>query len=283
MTALADDLEGQDAQAAFFAGLDLKEAGDCEGAVARFQLALGRDPDLHQARLHMAECYHALGLDEEAITELVVYLGTPFPGMEDQRARDLLVACGGDPDSVVVGTQDDSGQEDSGEGGEDHGGGGGDGEPPPAKTWTPLRLEVGACVQHYSNRIGLTAAGPVVGVRILPVRFVELGVDGAFGFGSYPEHDGTVRVPTVSFSLGASIPIQRVRVIAGVVIPLVMSRPDDSLRVDPGVMGEVGVRVALGNGRIVVGGQVGGGTLIKPTVGGGVTLGVQIGPLGGAR
>jgi hypothetical protein len=277
--AAADEAEGQDAQAAFFAGLDLKEAGDCEGAVARFQLALGRDPEMYQARLHMAECYHSLGLDEEAASELIAYLSRPFPGMEEERAKELLVACGGDPDSVVPVSDGGTGAE----AGEDDGAGADTGDPELAAAWTPVRVEVGARVQRYSNSIGLLSAGPVVGVRILPVRFVEIGVAGAFGLGGYPDHDGIVQVPTVSFSAGASIPVKRVRILAGVVVPLLISELDGSLRVDPGVLGEVGVRVLLGQGRFVLGGQVGGGVVVSPTFGGGLSLGIQLGPLGGAR
>jgi len=277
----ADEVEGKDAQAAFFAGLDLKEAGDCEGAVARFQLALGRDPQMYQARLYMAECFHSLGLDEEAATELVAYLSVPFPGMEEQRARDLLVACGGDPDSVVLAPPVEAGDEGDivdGAGSEDGGA-----SPGTASAWAPVRAEVGVRMQRYGNSIGLFTAGPVVGVRVLPVEFVEIGVDGTFGLGRYPDHDGVVQVPTVSFSAGASIPIKRVRILAGVVVPLVISVLDGSSRVDPGVLGEIGVRVLLGDGRLVLGGQVGGGVLVSPTVGGGVSLGIQFGPLGGPR
>jgi hypothetical protein len=278
----ADEAEGQDAQAAFFAGLDLKEVGDCEGAIARFQLALGRDPEMVQARLHMADCYHTLGLDEEAVTELIAYLSHPFPGIEQERAEGLLVACGGDPGVVVVVPPADIPEEpaegDPGEGSE-----GGIETPTSSAAWTAARLEVGARAQRYANRIGLFAVGPVVGVRILPVRFVEIGVDGAFGLGGYSEHDGIVQVPTVSFSAGASIPVKRVRILAGVVIPLLISSLDGAHRVDPGVLGEVGVRVLLGDGRLVLGGHFGGGVAVSPTVGGGVSLGIQLGPLGGAR
>ncbi len=286
--AAADEAEGQDAQAAFFAGLDLKEAGDCEGAVARFQLALGRDPEMHQARLHMAECYHTLGLDEEAAGELIAYLSRSFPGMEEERAKELLVACGGDPDSVVPVSDGDTGDgTDAGDGGTEAGGDDGadvdTGGPGLAAAWTPVRAEVGARVQRYANTIGLLSAGPVVGMRVLPVRFVEIGVDGAFGLGGYPDHDGIVQVPTVSFSAGASIPVKRVRILAGVVVPVLISELDGALRVDPGVLGEVGVRVLLGQGRFVLGGQVGGGVVVSPTFGGGVSLGIQLGSLGGAR
>lgn len=91
----------QSAKQAFFAGLDLKEAGDLEGAVARFQIALSNEPSLHQARLHLAECYHLLGMDAEARAELTTYLGTDFPGAEVKKAQELMIACGGELDSVA--------------------------------------------------------------------------------------------------------------------------------------------------------------------------------------
>ncbi len=280
LPAAADDVEGQDAQAAFFAGLDLKEAGDCEGAVARFQLALGRDPAMYQARLHMAECYHALGLDEEAMAELIAYLTVPFPGMEEQRARDLLAECGGDPDSVITPPLDTEGG-DSGDGGSGEGDVGA--APADAAEWTPVRAEVGAQVHRYANRIGLVSVGPTVGVRVLPMKYLEIAVGGAFGLGTYPDHEGLVQVPSVVVGIGASIPFKRARLVAGVSVPMLTSKIDGALRLDPGVMGEVGVRVLLGDGRLVFGAQIGGGYVVAPTVGGGICLGVQLGPLGGAR
>jgi len=275
--ASADETQGQEAEAAFFAGLDLKEAGDCEGAVARFQLSLSRDPDLHQARLHMAECYHSLGFDTEAVDELTRYLQADFPGRETERARQLLIECGGDPGALPTSAEDGGTR---GDGGEDAGGTAG---PRAATPWSPVRIETGAQLAHYANRVGLIAVGPLVDVRVLPWRFLELGVRAGLGFGAYEDHGGSVRVPEFGASAAASIPVGRVRIVAGVLVPMVVSRFDGTHRVDAGVVGEAGIRIALGETPLVIGAQVGGGYLVTPVIGGGIRVGVQLGGAGGAR
>ena len=279
--AWADEEVGTEAEAAFFAGLDLKQAGDCEGAVARFQLSLSRDPDLHQARLHMAECYHSLGLDPEAVAELTLYLGAEFPGRETERAQQLMVECGGDPGVAVAGCDGDAADGAADAGGEQ---GGGTVEPPsPTSAWSPVRIETGAQVTHYANRIGLVAVAPLVDVRVLPWRYLELGVRASLGFGGYEEHDGAVRVPEFGVSVAASIPVGRVRIVAGALVPLAISRFDGSHRVDAGVLGEAGIRVAIGETPLVIGAQFGGGYLVTPVIGGGIRIGFQLGGKGGAR
>jgi len=277
----ADEETGEEAQAAFFAGLDLKEAGDCEGAVARFQLSLSRDPELHQARLLMAECYQQLGLDAEAVAELTLYLQATFPGQETERAAALMTECGGDPDAVVVPVDD------AGEGEPDDGGVGGDGDEPsgapPAGGWSAVRLETGLLFEHYTNRIGLAAVGPVFDLRVLPMRYLELGLGASVGFGGYEDHEGAVQVPQFAASAVASIPIRELRMSAGVVVPLVVSRYDDASRVDPGVLGEIGLRIAVPGTPLVVGALVRGGFQVVPVIGGGLRVGFQLGPMGGGR
>jgi len=271
--------QGREAEAAFFAGLDLKEAGDCEGAVARFQLSLSRDESLHQARLHLAECYHHLGLDAEAVDELNAYLQSDFPGRETDRARQLLIECGGEPVAVLADDVEVVAEEIPGD---DSGGAAIDPRAPEAD-WGVVRVETGARLAHYANRIGLVVAGPLVDVRVLPWRYLELGVRAAFGFGGYEGHEGAVRVPEFGVGVSASIPAGRVRIVAGAVVPLVVSRYDGAHRVDAGLFGEAGIRVAVGETPLVLGLQVGGGHLVTPVIGGGIRIGVQLGGAGGAR
>ena len=249
-------------EAAFYAGLDLREAGDCEGAIARFELALARDPGLVQSHLYIAECCLSLGLEQRAVDEVRAYLEADVPGAETARARELLESAGVDPDTFLPPDMPFV--------------------PPPSRVpervWTPVRLEFGGAVDHHANRIGLTAGGPSLDVRWLPLPFVELGVGGQLGIGAYPDHDGVVQVPRVRATVAASIGVGRVRILAGASVPVLLSRYAGEPRVDVGVVGEVGLRLALPGSRLVVGASVRGGWVVRPTVGGVVALGLQLGP-----
>jgi len=244
----------RDAQAACFEGVDLQQAGDHEGAIARFLLALSYDPALHQAHLLLAESYLELGMQEEARSELTRYLGADFPEADVDRARELMVAAGGDPDAVR----------------------------PPAVPqpghWAPAAVAIGAAVDHFDNRIGVTAVGPVIGVGFLPWRHVELEVRAGFGVGPWPDHEGTIRVPILAVGAAASIPLSRVRLVAGARVPMVFSHNHGDTRADGGIEGVAGVRVALVD-RIVLEARFAGGYLVRPVIGGSIAVGVQIGPM----
>ncbi len=283
----------QEAEAAFFAGLDLREAGDCEGAIARFQLALASDPGLHQARFYMAECYHQLGMDDEAVAELTRYLAADFPGAEVEKARALMSTCGGDPDAVARddGADGDDRTADGDAGGtvtgDDDGAGGGGVDPlPTGPGWARLRLEAGVQLAQFANRIDLVTGGPVVELRYRPIGILEVGVRGAFGMGGYPDQDGLVQVPSFGVGIWAGIPLGASHgslLTAGAVVPLLISRYGGEARVDPGVLGELGLRVAIRGTRLVIGGQLEGGYVVTPTIGGSIRVGIQLGPLGGLR
>ena len=266
------DAPGDAARESFFAGIDLQQAGDRDGAVARFQLALSHDPDLHQARLYLAECYHDLGLDERARDELQRYLAHPFPGAEVERASELMEVCGGIPPSQVADTTVADGAE-AGSG--DASPGGADEPRPP---WRTVRLEFGPALSHYANVIGLVTAGPLVEVRWTPAFFLELGAGGRLGLGRYPERDGPLLVPEVGAGVCASIPIRRIRLTAGVHVPVVFSRLPGGARADAGVRGEVGLRWTPRGGPLVLALQLEGGYLVTPTVGGSLRIGLQLGP-----
>ncbi len=288
----------QEPRTLFFEALDLKEAGDFEGAIARFQLALSGDPSLAQAMLHVAECFFELGMYEEAIAESERYLEAGFEMAEVNRATELIIRC-----RWALNNQPAGGGEATEAAGEPITGEGA-GEPapveatageaageatseataevvvePPAQTayWAPVALEAGAVVEHFANSAGLTTAGPLIGVRLLPLRRIEVTGRVQLGLGGYEE--GTVRVPGFGVGVGGSMPLGRVRVSFGGQVPMVLSGYGGEARIDVGIGGEVGVRVALGEGRLVLGAQLGGGYLVRPFFGGGVRVGVQLGEL----
>ena len=83
----------KDPRTLFFEALDLKEAGDWEGAIARFQLAYSGDPSLVQSVLHVAECFYELHMPEEALAQAEAYLEAGFEMAEVNRARELILRC----------------------------------------------------------------------------------------------------------------------------------------------------------------------------------------------
>ncbi len=245
-----------DGEGAFFAALDLKEAGDCEGAIARFELALSRDPGLIQSHLYIAECCVTLGLRERAVAEVQAYLAAGEPAVETERARGILGDAGVDPDAFLPpeGSEKATGR------------------------WTPLRLELGGGVAHFDNAAALTAAGPTLSVRLLPLRFLEIGVRARMGFGPHPDLEGSVQVPEFHGGIAASIPLGAIRIVAGPMAATGISRYGGETRMDVGVLGEAGVRIALGDTRLVFGATFLGGWLVRPVLGGELTLGLQLGP-----
>lgn len=279
----------KDPRTLFFEALDLKEAGDWEGAIARFQLAHSGDASLVQSILHVAECFHELRMPEEALAQAEAYLEAGFEMAEVNRARELILRCrweiengppvdGEDPATVAVEpTSEGNAAEPDAAAGQP------DTEPVAhlpvgsAAFWAPVTVEAGAGLDHFANTAGLTTFGPLFGVRIAPTRWIEITGRAQLGLGGYEE--GTVRVPGFAIGVGGSLPFGRVRVHFGGQMPMVLSGYGGQNRLDVGVGGEVGVRVALGEGRIVIGGQVGGGYLVKPFVGGSIRLGVQLGEL----
>jgi len=315
--AVAQETPEPDGQALFFEGLDLRDAGDWEGAIARFQLAISQDPSLHQARLHLAECFFELGMYDEAIREAQRYLDADFEMAETRRARDLIGLCRFEASQAPVETVAETTTSQPAEPlpeelalveeepvpveeepvpveeepvlAEE--------EPVPVEEeptrievalpvprardtgWAAVTVETGAAVGHFANSAGLTTVGPLLAGRFLPLRYLELTVQGRLGFGPYTEQGGTVRVPDLGVGAAASIPIRKVRIVAGAVIPLVFSGYGGETHADAGVLGIVGVRVCETGSRLVIGGQVEAGYLVSPYVGGSFRIGFQIGPL----
>ena len=286
----------QDPRELFFDALDLKDAGDWEGAIARFQLAMSGDPSMVQCLIHVAECFYELDMNEEAIVQAEIYLKSGFEMAEVNRAQDLIIRCrwelNNKPDDAEPGSAAHDNVSATGdvpvEAPIEQPPG--DMQPPdvssevgpqPARPsavgWAPVSIETGGAVEHFANTAGLTTGGPLVAVRILPWHYLELSVRAPLGLGGYQE--GTVRVPAFGISVGGSIPFGRVRVGFGGQIPMVLSGYGGETRIDVGTAGEVGIRVALGDGRLTLGAQFGGGYLVRPFVGGSIRVGVQLGEL----
>jgi hypothetical protein len=264
--ALAQPAEAGSARDAFFEGIDLQQAGDCEGAVARFELALAADPELHQARLYLAECLHTLGVDGAAVEQLTLYLAHPFPGADPARAGALMLECGGEP-PLAAGTGEAEPEP-------------GDGTQVPAvdDRWRAIRLEVGPAISHFANEVGLIAVGPQLELRWLAWRYLEIGARGGLSFGPHPAGQAPIQVPELAAGVAGSIPLGPFRLTAGAHVPLVFSQLAAGWRVDAGVRGELGLRWTPGDGHIVLAAQFEGGHLVTPCVGGSVRIGVQLGP-----
>jgi len=283
----------------FFEGLDLRQNGDVEGALARFQLALSRDPALHQARLHVAECFFELQMYEQALVEAQAYLDADFDMAEVNRAHTLIGLCSFElqlvDDPSTVAPPADAAQAQDGpaaaaeETSVDPAVEAGEPVPVPAAAevpagpsampWAPVVIQSGVAVTHIANTASLTTAGPVLGARFLPVRFLEIGVRARLGFGPYSERGGTIRVPDLGAGAAVSIPVGVVRIHLGAMVPVVFSGYGGETRADVGVTGEVGIRVAAKGTRLVIGGQFEAGYLVRPMVAGGFSVGVQIGPM----
>lgn len=275
--------EPADPQILFFAGMDLKEAGDCEGAISRFQLAIQLDPALHQARLYLAECYYLLGMKQPAIDELTLYLASDVAAKRVDQAHELLTACGADPVEIEEQIAAEKAAQAAADGTDGTDGTGNTGttvKPSGPVHWTPVTIELGPLVEHYGNDVQLTAVGPVVAGRFLVWRYLELLAQFHVGFGPYPGEDGVIRVPAWAFGAAASIPAGPLRIIAGAELPLAISRKgDEAAGVNTGILGVIGARGAIRDTRLVIGGQVEVGYLVRPTVAGSFRVGIQIGPM----
>ena len=302
LPSVAQEPAEPDGKALFFEGLDLRDAGDCEGAIARFQLAVSRDPTLYQARLHLAECFFELAMYDEAVQEAQRYLDADFDMAEVRQAHDLIALCRFEASQAPVEVVAETTEPEEATPEEPVPGEPAPEEPQPEEPqpeeeepvrialalpvpqvtgtgWASVTVETGATVGHFANTAGLTVVGPVFAGRFLPWRHLELTVQGRLGFGPYTEQGGTVRVPDVGVGAAASVPVGKVRIVAGAVLPVVFSGFGGEIHADAGVLGVVGVRVCEEGSRLVLGGQVEGGYLVSPYVGGSFRIGVQIGPL----
>ncbi len=282
-----DPSSGQDPTSLFFEGLDLVEGGDCAGAIARFQMAIEKDPDLHQARLYSAECYEDLGFHRQALDEAEAYLGAQFPGAQVDRARDLaerlrsLVEESGSATATATETATETAtdivSETVTESVLEAESVVAKGNPPRPRLWAIVRLEGGASVAHVANEVPLTAGGPLVAVRVLPWQYLEIGARVGVAFAGYPGESGTILVPELAPVVSASIPVGRVRIVAGISVPLVLSRYGGASGVVAGVRGEAGLRFVPPGSRLVLGAQVEGGVVARPAIGGSIRFGVMIG------
>ena len=284
-----------DADAVFFEALDLKMAGDCDGAVARFQLAFSQDPSLAQALLHLAECFQDLGMHDEAIDEAQSYLDSEFELAEVERAQALILQSEqelgvqpaleeataveseteADPDGAVVPSEQTAG---SAEGSDAAAATTASPVESPGRqtaTWSTVSIEAGALVEHHANSASLTAGGPVLAFRVLPWRYIEIAAQAQIEFGSHLEDP--VYLPGFALSAAGSIPVGRLRILFGAQLPMALSSVGGGTRLDVGVGGEVDLRIALGRGPFVLGAHVGAGHLVKPYVGGSIRFGVQFG------
>ncbi len=302
--ATAQEGAAASAEMVFFEGLDLKEAGNCIDAVPLFQQALALDGGLHQARLYLAECAHWTGQEELAIQELERYLQIDFAEAEHDRARALLGTCKAALEAApaepahdkpaaetptTAETDEDPAPPADPPGKKDKYRSPSSGKSraayqapnPAASTWGKARVGAGLALAHFANDAKLTTAGPIFSGHFLVARHVELSVRGRIGFGPYTERGGTVTLPQFGLGAAASIPLGKPRLGVGIVVPLAISKYDGETLADGGILGEVAIRVPVGDSRLVICGQFEGGYLVRAVVGGGLRVEVQLGPMGG--
>jgi hypothetical protein len=266
----------EQAQAVFFEGLDLQEQGSFADAAARFELAVQLDPNLHQARLYLAESYYMLGRKDEAVPQIMAYLESDFPTKQIDRSRELLVACGVDeltadeaaaaaaatppvPDTTTTAVTTTTTSK--------------------RGPWTLATIEVGPQVTYHANEIDLVALGPVIAGRFLIQRYIELSFQFQMGFGRYPDHDGVIWVPNLAPGAAVSLPFGYNRLSFGAMIPVVYSRRGDEAGFNAGIAGTVSFRGAIPGSRLVFGGQFEAGHVVRPMIGGSLRVGIQLGPM----
>ncbi len=254
-----------DADSAYFRAIDLWEQGDIVGAVTGFQAVLALDPTLHQARLRLAECYHEMGMDADALRELKTYVEADIPGAEMGRAQMLILACGGDPGELLP--EDAAVQADT--------------EPvagvAPASAWTAMNLDLGLHLGRFTGHPGLTAVGPMLEVRWLPWRYLALGARCWLGIGSAPATEGPDQLVTPGLTAAATFPLGTARLDIGAVLPLLWNAGSGSTAPVIGILATAHARMPIPGSRLLLAIHVEAGQLGTPTVGGGIGLGLQIG------
>ncbi len=266
--ASTDEEPALNLQDEYFSAVDLKDDGDCVGAIALFRFVLSQDPSYHQARLHLADCLHQLGRDDEALEELGLYVAADFPGAEIGKARVLVAACGGDPDAIAPSEAE------------------GDepvevpsvAPPPPGFAWTPLGLEAGCQAEHAGGDRGTALGGPLIGARFLPWRYVEAVVHASLGFDLFRDRERSEVTAAVGVGALASIPVGTGRVTVGVVGRVGGNALPGESAVTGGAVGEVGLRLGIPASRVVIGVALHGGYVGHPVMGGGLRVGLQVGP-----
>ena len=247
---------GDDADSAYFRAIDLWEQGDIVGAVTGFQSVLALDPTLHQARLRLAECYHEMGMDADALRELRTYVDADLPGAEIGRAQMLILACGGDPGDSAADIP---------------------AKIPVAAGWSKMALDASLHVSRITGHPGLTATGPMLEVRWLPWRYLSVGARCWLGFGSAPAVEGPDRLLTPGLTAAATIPLGTARLAIGAVVPLLWNAGSGSTAPVLGILATAQAGLAVPGSRLLLAIHVEAGQLGMPVLGGGIGLGIQIG------
>jgi len=263
----------------FREGMEAYRAGRCEEATTKLESALAVDPDLHSARLPLAECYYKIGIIPGAINHLKVYITELEPGPERARAEERLryfqkelaaMAGVAPPDEPDEGSADGGGAAEGGDGGATG--------PSQADAGTHVMIDVSGGGSHvatvYQPTFGVVAGG----LRIYPFRYLGIGLTGGIGLGGGPGATGLVRLPEARVTVGFVFPVRPALILMGAELLLVGSRLHDRHVVDPGVVFVGEIRGPLGSSPLYLGGAVQVGYLLAPTVGGRLVLGVRLGP-----
>ncbi len=283
----------------FREGMAAYRSGRCEEATAKLESALALDPDLHSARLPLAECYYAIGLIPGAINHLKVYITEFEPGVERERAQsqlnkyqsDLAAMAGliesvdvsevdldaDDPDGYEYGRyEDQEGHADAQEGGarsiralegasKDAGGA-------PRRPLLFVDAQLGA--SHFVTSFAPTLGDLDLGVRLLPTRFLAVGLSGRIGLGGAEAIDGLLTLPQVHLVVGPVIAPAAAQLLLGADAFLIGSRVEERDVVDPGIAFTAELRGPLGDTPLYLGGALSVGYGVGPYVSGRMVIGI---------
>jgi len=266
-------------------GLKAIEAGNYTEAVDMLETALSVDPNLRGVRVPLARCYHELGQTAGAIQHLQIFLASSPPGEKYDEAQALLTeyaailqaqahekepaktpvkkpanTTGASVAATVTKKQRTP--------------------PLPKPTLPPpawlLQSQVSVGAGHIATGYQPTFSEIQAGVRLIPVKFLFVGIDGGVAIGGGPGIDGALRIPEMRISAGAVPLSQRVLLAVGGELLMLGSNQGGEDVVDAGGAITADIRGPLGDKPLYLGGGFSVGYAVAPYVAGRVVIGVRI-------
>jgi len=278
----------EDPVALFREGMSAYRAGRWEEATTKLESALAVDPDLHSARLPLAECYYKIGIIPGAINHLKVYITELEPGEEQDRARRQLQKYQSDMaemvgliESVDISEVDLTEEAPDGyEFGRDEGKGdrGVDGGGRPL-----LLVDAQFGVSHFGTSFQPTLGDLAIGVRLYPARFLAVGLSAHLGLGGAEAIEGLLTLPQLHLVVGPVILTRPALLMLGADAFLIGSRVEERDVVDPGIAFTAELRGPLGDSPLYVGGGLAVGYAVGPYVAGHAVIGICLARAAGAR
>ena len=249
--------------------------GNYTEAVDLLETALSVDPNLRDVRVPLARCYHELGQTEGAITHLQVFLASSPPGSEYDEAEALLTEYSAILQATAATTTPKTGGPAPQVSGYSVVSVAKTRPPGPAPGWLLLsQFSLGA--GHVATTFKPTFTEIHLGARLLPVRFLFVGIDGGVALGGGPGIDGSIRIPQMRISAGAVPLANRVLLAVGGEMILLGSQQDGKSVVDVGGAVTADLRGPVGTTPLFLGGGVSVGYAVAPYVAGRLVIGVRI-------